>query len=157
MLSGRYLYRPGGPPPTQTHALGSQPSLDRFAASASCSASRNPSTPRWIGSLCPGPWLRASSGTSAWPAGWGQSPSHWQPLAWTSSARGSPNLGRVNGCPIRSTPLAGRFDSATECDASDTGLALSRSWPGRAWLQPPLPSLARCWHGARRSLAYGPY
>ena len=31
------------------------------------------------------------------------------------------NLRRVNGCPIRSTPLAGRFDSVTECDASDTG------------------------------------
>ena len=31
------------------------------------------------------------------------------------------NLDRVNGCPIRSAPLAGRFDSVTECDASDTG------------------------------------
>ena len=41
MLSGRYLYRPGGPPPTPTHALGSRPSRDRFAVSAS----RNPSTP----------------------------------------------------------------------------------------------------------------
>ena len=39
--AGRYLYRPGGPPPTHTHALGSRPSLDRFAAIAS----RNPSTP----------------------------------------------------------------------------------------------------------------
>ena len=45
MLSGRYLYRPGGPPPTPTHALGSRPSHDRFAVSASRSASRNPSTP----------------------------------------------------------------------------------------------------------------
>jgi hypothetical protein len=26
----------------------------------------------------------------------------------------------INGCPIRSTPLAGRFDSITECDPSDT-------------------------------------
>ena len=41
MLSSRYLYRPGGPPPTPTHALGSRPSHDRFAVSAS----RNPSTP----------------------------------------------------------------------------------------------------------------
>ena len=31
------------------------------------------------------------------------------------------NLSRVNGSPIRSTPLSGRFDSVTECDASDTG------------------------------------
>jgi hypothetical protein len=29
-------------------------------------------------------------------------------------------LDSINGCPIRSTPLAGRFDSVTECDASDT-------------------------------------
>ena len=31
------------------------------------------------------------------------------------------NIDSINGCPIRSTPLAGRFDSVTECDASDTG------------------------------------
>jgi hypothetical protein len=32
------------------------------------------------------------------------------------------NIDSINdGCPIWSTPLAGRFDSVTECDASDTG------------------------------------
>ena len=31
------------------------------------------------------------------------------------------NLVRINGCPIRASPLAGRFDSVTECDSSDTG------------------------------------
>ena len=42
--SGRYLYRPGGPPPNPTHALHSRLSHDRFAVSAS----RNPSTPDFL-------------------------------------------------------------------------------------------------------------
>ena len=42
MLSCRYLYRPGGPSPTPTHALGSWPSNDRFAVSASRTAIRVP-------------------------------------------------------------------------------------------------------------------
>ena len=36
MVSGRYVYRPGGPPPNPTHALGSLPSLDRIAVSDLC-------------------------------------------------------------------------------------------------------------------------
>ena len=32
------------------------------------------------------------------------------------------NLARINGCPIRSNPLGGTFDSTIESDASDTGV-----------------------------------
>ena len=58
MLSCRYLYWPCGPPPTPTHALGSQPSLDRIAVSASHSTSRNPSTADFSDVVHEHPFLR---------------------------------------------------------------------------------------------------
>ena len=58
------------------------------------------------------------------------------------------SLGRVNGCRIGSTPLALRFDSVTERDASDTGFGAVTFVEGLAEASwgPPLPWSPRCWH-----------
>ena len=61
------------------------------------------------------------------------------------------NLVHINGCPIRASPLAGLFDSVTECDASDTGFGAATFIEGLAAASSSLVAALMAFSAARLS------
>ena len=62
----------------------------------------------------------------------------WDELRWWIA-----NLGRVNDSPIHSTPLAGRFDGVSECDAGVTGFGAVTFVEGLAAPSPTIVAAMR--------------
>ena len=61
------------------------------------------------------------------------------------------NLIRINGCPIRASSLAGRFDSVAECDASDTDFGAATIIEGLASASSSLVAVLMAYSAARLS------